>query len=315
MTHTVVGIFNDADDAKNAVDQLANNGFDRSNIDYSRGSSSGYNTNDENADDNESGIGRFFKNLFSSKDESDRYARAARNGSVVTVHAQSSEEAQRASELLDNYGAIDVDEKDRGYGTQNNDTNSDYSDRLKMNADTIGAGTMSADTMGTGTMNTGTMGAGAMGANTMNEDSTYNTQSGSSMEDSSFNEENRKIPVVEENLEVGKRVVETGGVRLRSRIIEKPVEETIRLREEHVNVERTQVNREATDADFNNFKDETIEVREHGEVPVVNKSARVVEEVSVNKTVDQREETVRDKVRSREVDVEDVDTNKRRNDL
>jgi hypothetical protein len=49
---------------------------------------------------------------------------------------------------------------------------------------------------------------------------------------------------------VGKKVVETGGVRLHSRIIEKPVEETIRLREEHVNVKRTKVDRPATDDDF-----------------------------------------------------------------
>ena len=120
--------------------------------------------------------------------------------------------------------------------------------------------------------------------------------------------------MVEENLEVGKKVVETGGVRLRSRIIEKPVEETIRLREEHVNVERTKVNRAAIDADFDNFKDETIEVREHGEMPVINKNAKVVEEVSINKTVNQREETVRDKVRRKEVDVENVEANNKRSD-
>ena len=142
----------------------------------------------------------------------------------------------------------------------------------------------------------------------------YNTQAtGKPMityfNDTNKNKESRKMPVIEENLEVGKKVVETGGVRLHSRIIEKPVEETIRLREEHVNVERTKVNREATDDDFNNFKDETIEVREHGEVPVINKNAKVVEEVSVNKTVDQREETVRDNVRRKEVDVEDVTSN------
>ncbi len=252
MSHTVVGIFNNADEARSAVDQLVNRGFDRSNIDYATGS--GYNT-DENRNDNESGISRFFKNLFEDKDERERYTRVAKNGCIVTVHTQSPGEADRASELLDEYGAVDVDEKDREYRTEN----SDY------------------------------------------------------FNDTNRNKETRKIPVVEENLEVGKRVVETGGVRLRSRIIEKPVEETIRLREEHVNVERTKVNREATDADFDNFKDETIEVREYGEVPVINKNAKVVEEVSVNKTVDQREETVRDNVRRKEVDVENVTANNNSN--
>lgn len=254
MSHTVVGIFNNADEARNAVDELVNRGFDRSNIDYARGSASGNYTNDENRNDNESGIGRFFKNLFVDKEESDRYARVAKNGCVVTVHTQSPEEAHKASELLDEYGAVDVDEKDRSY----NDVR----------------------------------------ANSKNEDTYFNNT----------NKESRKMPVIEENIEVGKRVVQTGGVRLHSRIIEKPVEETIRLREEHVNVERNKVDRAATDADFNNFKDETLEVKEHGEVPVVNKTAKVVEEVSVNKTVNQREETVRDNVRRKEVDVEDVAT-------
>ena len=39
----------------------------------------------------------------------------------------------------------------------------------------------------------------------------------------------RTIPVVEERLEVGKREVERGGARIRSRIVQKPVEERIRL--------------------------------------------------------------------------------------
>ncbi|MDI1241308.1 MAG: DUF2382 domain-containing protein [bacterium] len=46
------------------------------------------------------------------------------------------------------------------------------------------------------------------------------------------------IPVVEEDLNVGKRDVDRGGARIRSRIIERPVEEHIRLREEHVVVNR-----------------------------------------------------------------------------
>jgi len=116
------------------------------------------------------------------------------------------------------------------------------------------------------------------------------------------------LPVIEEELEVGKRVVETGGVRLRSRVIERPVEEHIRLREEHVHVERNPVNRDATAADFNNFKEGTIELTEHAEVPVVGKEARVVEEVRLETEVEERNEVVRDTVRSTEVDVENLGT-------
>ena len=51
-------------------------------------------------------------------------------------------------------------------------------------------------------------------------------------------EEGASIPVVEEELQVGKRAVKRGGVRVYSHVVEKPVEENIELREEHVNVER-----------------------------------------------------------------------------
>lgn len=115
------------------------------------------------------------------------------------------------------------------------------------------------------------------------------------------------LPVVEEQMQVGKRMVERGGVRVYNRVTERPVEETVTLREEHVNVERRPVNRAVTDADMNNFKEGVIEVSEKGEEAVVSKQARVVEEVVVNKQVGERTETVGDTVRRTDVDVEQVD--------
>jgi stress response protein YsnF len=111
-------------------------------------------------------------------------------------------------------------------------------------------------------------------------------------------------------------VVETGGARLRSRIIERPVEESLRLREERVRVERNAVNRPATEAELNSFKEGQIDMIEHAEVPVVSKEARVVEEISLSKEVEEHEETIRDTVRKTEVDVEDLtkDVNYRRTD-
>src|SRR5690606_15367373 len=115
------------------------------------------------------------------------------------------------------------------------------------------------------------------------------------------------------NLEVGKREVETGGARLRSRIVERPVEEHLRLRTEHVRVERNPVNRPASEADFNNFQEGEIEITEHAEVPVVNKNARVVEEICLDKEVEERDETVRETVRSTEVDVDRMDDTRNQN--
>jgi uncharacterized protein (TIGR02271 family) len=116
-----------------------------------------------------------------------------------------------------------------------------------------------------------------------------------------------KVPVVEEQLNVGKREQRQGGVRVYSHMTEKPVTEQVTLREEKVNVERRPVDRPVSDADLRNVQGEkTIEVTETREVPVVNKEARVVEEVVVNKTAQERQETVRDTVRRTDVQVEQL---------
>jgi len=119
------------------------------------------------------------------------------------------------------------------------------------------------------------------------------------------------IEVVEEDLQIGKRAVETGGVRVTSHLREVPVEEEVTLRQEHVEVERRPVNRPATAADLSNFKEGTIEVRETQEEAVVGKEARVVEEIRVRKDVDQHTEKVRDTVRRTDVEVEKLGGNGR----
>jgi uncharacterized protein (TIGR02271 family) len=115
----------------------------------------------------------------------------------------------------------------------------------------------------------------------------------------------QSIPIVEEELQVGKRQVEkSGGVRLRAHVTETPVEETVNLREEHVHVERRPVDRPVSSADIDAMQDKTLEFTETREEPVVNKQARVVEEVVVRKDVDTRQEKVHDTVRRTDVEVE-----------
>jgi uncharacterized protein (TIGR02271 family) len=115
------------------------------------------------------------------------------------------------------------------------------------------------------------------------------------------------IPVVEEELKVGKREVERGGVRVESRVKETPVTEEVQLREERVHVERRPVDRPVTNADAA-FREGTLEVTERAEEAVVSKSARVVEEVVVGKQVEEHTETVRDTLRRTDVDVQEVNT-------
>ena len=115
------------------------------------------------------------------------------------------------------------------------------------------------------------------------------------------------IPVVEEEIRVGKREVESGGVRVETRVEETPVREQVNLRDEQVRVERRAVDQPVdastvTDA----FREGTFEVRERDEQAVVQKEARVVEEVVVNRDVQQRTETIEDTVRRTDVDVQQV---------
>ena len=110
------------------------------------------------------------------------------------------------------------------------------------------------------------------------------------------------MPVIQEELEIGKRTIERGGVRVHSHVEEMPVEEVIRLREEHVEVERRAVDRPASPADV--FEEIMVEVTATAEQPVVAKVTRVVEEVIIAKTTEERDETIEDTVRRQEVEVE-----------
>ncbi|HEY1403883.1 MAG TPA: YsnF/AvaK domain-containing protein, partial [Pyrinomonadaceae bacterium] len=108
---------------------------------------------------------------------------------------------------------------------------------------------------------------------------------------------------------VGKREVERGGVRVESRVEERPVTEEVHLREERVHVERRPVDRPVTNAD-EAFREGTLEVTERAEEAVVAKTAHVVEEVVVGKQVEEHTETVHDTLRRTDVDVQEVNTNK-----
>ncbi len=115
------------------------------------------------------------------------------------------------------------------------------------------------------------------------------------------------IPIVEEELNVGKRTVDAGGVRVYRRIVDIPVQEQVTLREEHAFVDRKAVDRPVTDADLLSQGDRVIELTETAEQVVTAKEARVIEEVRVGKQATDHVETVSDTVRHTEVEVEEID--------
>src|SRR4051812_47175258 len=131
MAQTVIGFFDNRTEAQQAVEALESKGFSRSSIDISNRGASDTSTSTSShhhTDEHESGIERFFKNLFGDDDHDDRdkYSRVASNSDcIVTVHAQSSDEAERAADILDDNGAVNVDERasQYGYSGSSNTTN------------------------------------------------------------------------------------------------------------------------------------------------------------------------------------------------
>ncbi len=226
----------------------------------------------------EGAISRFFSSIFGDNDDSrmddgygETYREAIRRGHYgVSVSVDSEEDTGRAEEILTDCGAFDIDERSeqwRGDGWVAEGAVVQTAPGHSAHLSEAGQGAMA--------------GEAAEAAGTLKE--------------------------ISEHLKVGKRSVARGGVRVFSRMVETPVEETVRLREEHVDVQRRAVDRPATEADFAAFKEGSMEVREMSEEAVVSKEARVVGEVDIGKTVTERDETVRDTVRETRVEVEQLD--------
>ncbi|MBT1702133.1 YsnF/AvaK domain-containing protein [Chryseosolibacter indicus] len=281
MSHTIIGIFDSSTEAQNAVENLSANGFTIDQVDITYDNQHSVLENVDN-DNEPNGFGekisRFFKSMFDSDEESTRYTNVARHAAIVTVVTDTNEEALRAAEILDSSGAIDVDERSRQIRES---TERPHQDLVS-----------SAD--------------GALTTDALNDDPEPEETVGT--RDRNAIDTNQTIPVIEEQLHVDKREVDKGTVRLRSRIVEKPVEQIIRLREERVTVERNPVNRPVREGDLSNFREGEIEIKQRAEVPVVNKEARVVEEVNVNKEIRDRDEVIRDTVRRTEVDIDNDST-------
>lgn len=284
---TIVGLYNTVAEAKKVKSVLTSEGYNDDNIkiidqtdatgaDYGS-TGTGYQTTNANHES----IGARIKDFFTGKSGHDEhthrsYTEGVANGGALLAVTVPDEQAERTADLLYQNGASDIE---GGYGDN-------------YNTGKTGAGAEDVATLqgNTGKGNTGYAG------------STGNTDNRTTGE--------QVIPVVAEELEVGKRQVQRGGVRVYSHVVSEPVSESVSLHDERVVVDRRPVDRAATDADFNTGEN-VIEVTATGEEAVVGKRSRVVEEVRVGKEASDRTEEINDTVRHTEVDVENTagDTN------
>src|SRR5262249_25489154 len=124
-------------------------------------------------------------------------------------------------------------------------------------------------------------------------------------------EKEEVLRLAEEQMNVGKRIFETGTTRIRRFVTERPVEQQVNLHEEHAKVVRKAITDPNYISDID-WSDKEYSITETAERPVVSKTARVVEEVALGKEGSERTETVRDTIRRQQVDVEKVDPTKKK---
>lgn len=293
MQHTLVAVFDNHASAQSALDELLASGFSRQDVRLSGGANSAGTTAGTATTtdaDGDTGIGNsiknFFSDLFGDDDDAsrvNRYEGAVSSGKhVVTLSADSLSEVERAADIVERFGPVDIDEHSDGV-------------EHAASAGAVIAGSQS----GMQSYSTSAQSAQSAGI------TTQGTSAGASMQRDT---ETQVIPVVQEELKVGKREVQRGGARIYSRVVETAVNETIGLREEHVDVQRRVVNQPISPSDVTAFKEQTIEMRETAEEAVVQKSARIVEEVTIGKQVSERQEQIHDTVRHTEVEIERLDT-------
>lgn len=273
-SRSLTAFFDTREAADRAIRDLESAGIPRQHISRIDGG-----TSSASATTGQGGTGfwDFLKDLFMPDEDRYGYAEGLRRGGyMVSVRAEEAS-YNRVLGILDRDGAVDMDQREASWRSEG------------------WAGYQPG-----GVAMDGTGAAANLAARP-----TAQTRTAAASEVRSLRSgEDAVIPIYEEQLRVGKRDVSHGRVRLRSYTVETPVNEQVTLRSERVDVERHAVDRpvSATDA---MFQDRAIELEETAEEAVVSKQARVVEEISLRKEAHDRTETITDKVRRTEVEIED----------
>jgi uncharacterized protein (TIGR02271 family) len=110
------------------------------------------------------------------------------------------------------------------------------------------------------------------------------------------------LRLAEEQLQVGKQMVETGRTRVHRFTTEREVAQDVSLHDEHAEVMRRAVTEPASFKDVD-WSDDEIEVVETAEHAVANKTARVVEEIELKKVGTDHIETIHERLRRQQAEV------------
>jgi uncharacterized protein (TIGR02271 family) len=285
MAKTLVALYNTVTDAERVVHELMADGFARSDIHLALSDTQSRATQRSTVEGDAAYAGATLlatlTDLGVPADEAHAYAEGVRRGGALVVVESGDDQAERGMAILQRLHPVNMHERTAQW----------------RQAGWTGAAATSPVTPASRAATTPRSAQEPARAETRVTDQGAPTRRVEGQEEI-------EIPVVEEDLAVGKREVEHGHVRIYSRVTEQPVEEAVRLREERVTVERRPVDRPATEADLATAQQEVIELTETAEEPVVTRRARVVEEVVVQKEETERTETVRGTERHTEVEVQ-----------
>ncbi len=307
----IVTVYDTEAHAKEAARALESAGFSSSDISLLNKDALGTNTADA-LPAREPG---FWGKLFGGgvrEHEAEVYGRAVEQGGYVLTLRVPDTEVDRAMKILDTHKSIDLHARATSYGLDPNTSRSLAGQVAggvggvaaaaagavagKVGAVAGKAGDVAARGAG-GVADGGRAAMGAVSGTGARPAETARAAVGGDEE---------VLRLAEEQLNVGKRQVEAGTTRIRRFVTEKPVEEQVSLHEEHAEVMRRAISDPSylTDVDWS---DKSIEVKEMAEEAVVSKTTRLAEEVVVRKQGSDHVETVRDKVRRQQVEVEHLD--------
>jgi uncharacterized protein (TIGR02271 family) len=116
--------------------------------------------------------------------------------------------------------------------------------------------------------------------------------------------ETASLPLMEEQVKVGKRQVEAGGVRLRKIVRTETVNQPVQLQREEIIIERVPAGPGASAEKAGAFEGKEIYIPLRREEAVVAKEQRVTEEVRVRKDVHEERQQISEQVRKEDVEVE-----------
>jgi uncharacterized protein (TIGR02271 family) len=269
MAKTAVALYDSKNEAQQVKDELTNAGFSRSSI--------------RTMDSGDSDAVDTLTNAGLPRSDADAYFEGLRRGGHLVMITTDDDQIDLVVDIMDRYNSVNIQERSEQWRSEGwSAQGSDQQTTLRQTA------SQQSSQQTTGRQQAMSGNQGRSGAISSDQDQIA-------------------IPVVEEELQVGKRQVQKGGIRVHTHVEEKPVEESVTVRDEHINVQRRPVNRAVQPGELDHVDEGTFEISEMDEEVVVNKQARVVEEVVVGKEVEERQERVRDTVRRTEVDVEQVD--------